>query len=118
MSGTCATCGGATRPLLTGEYCPNDCDRRQGPQLDGWGGLLVYHTEQGAFPGRRGMRDGRMLTAYDRSGLRKTGEGTTACPFCGATADTVERNGETSIMSCRPACHRFRVYEDDDERGR
>lgn len=24
----CPTCGGEMRPLLTSEFCPNDCDRR------------------------------------------------------------------------------------------
>ena len=27
----CPTCGGEMKPLLQGEFCPNDCDKREQP---------------------------------------------------------------------------------------
>lgn len=128
--GTCPACGTAMRPLLTGSFCPNDCDRRtvvdtpvyglpitrlvaeQSPRQGPW----LPHRLPGIlaiFPARISLGE-RRLTAVERHSLLVPGEDRSLCPFCLAPLTTVERNGETSIDTCddwRRGPHRIRVYE-------
>lgn len=136
----CPTCGTAMRPLLTGEFCPNDCDR---PRVDseesspctlapyGWvctresghdgpcaaWEIFSVNTEHGFFVARREFPGASFQ--FHQSGLWNDLGPTTrarvlACPFCREPIVCGKEVDRVYSGSCKgPDCHKVCVYRDE-----